>query len=65
MESFKTLISQFPASPKVPDALLEIGRVYKATNKTSSARSTWQRLQRDYPQSDAAQSAKKLLSELH
>lgn len=65
MQAFKTLVSQFPASPKVPDALLETGRVYKATGKTSAARSTWQHLQRDYPQSDAAQSAQKLLAELH
>ncbi|MDE2150249.1 MAG: tol-pal system protein YbgF [Gammaproteobacteria bacterium] len=65
LDSFNALVTNFPVSPKVPDALLETGRVYKDSKRPQQARTVWQQLIQRYPNSDAATSARQLLARPH
>ncbi len=58
---FSKLISDFPASPKVPDAKLDLGRVYYFMGDKVSAKSTLSEVAAG--STDAARLAQKFLSE--
>jgi tol-pal system protein YbgF len=50
-----------PGTSKAADALLKIGMSYQGIRESASARRTWQRLVREYPSSEAATRARRLL----
>lgn len=64
ISSQQKLISQFPASPKVPDALLNVASCQQGLGDTAAARKTLEELVAKYPISNAADLAKKRLSNL-
>jgi tol-pal system protein YbgF len=50
-----------PTSEKVPDALLKIGLCYRNLRDENHARQMWDRVEKDYPQSQSAAKARTLL----
>jgi tol-pal system protein YbgF len=54
-------LDRAPRGPRAPDALLRIGLAYAGLRDQRSARQAFQRLVRDYPESDAAARARELL----
>jgi tol-pal system protein YbgF len=53
-EQFESALSRFPQGSKVPDELLKLGMSAQRLGNKEGARSYFDRLQRDYPKSDAA-----------
>jgi tol-pal system protein YbgF len=53
-EQFEGVVSRFPTGNKSPDALLKAGLSAQQLGKTEIAKSWFSKLQREYPQSDAA-----------
>jgi TolA-binding protein len=62
--AFKALVTHYPASKKVPNALLKMGYIAKWQGHPGKARSTWQQLIARYPKSMAAQVARNSLTNL-
>ena len=58
---FQKVIDVAPSSPKVPDALLKMGLCHRALRDENRARQTWDRVEKDYPKSEAAVKARALL----
>jgi tol-pal system protein YbgF len=61
---FQGLLSNFPTSRKVPDALLKLGYTQAEQNKLPAARATLQQVIARYPDSDAAKLAAERLAKL-
>jgi tol-pal system protein YbgF len=53
-EQFEGVVARFPAGMKAPDALLKLGMTYQKLGQAAQSRASFDRLLRDYPQSDAA-----------
>lgn len=53
-EQFEGVIARFPFGNKVPDALLKLGATYEKLGDEPRSRQALDRLQRDYPRSEAA-----------
>jgi tol-pal system protein YbgF len=62
--AFQGLISNFPSSRKVPDAMLKLGYTQAEQNKLAAARATLQQVVAKYPDSDAAKLATERLARL-
>ena len=60
-QSFQSLIDRFPASPKVPDAMLKIGLINLDQKKTEQGRAMLQRVIKEFPNSKAADVARSKL----
>ena len=60
---FLKLLERAPKGVKAPEALLKAGLCYRALGDAGEARSSWERLIRDYPRSAEAKRAKTLLAE--
>lgn len=63
LDSYTTLVSQFPASPKVPDALFKSGLTQVELKQPELAKANWRRVMREYPNANAAGLAKQRLSQ--
>jgi tol-pal system protein YbgF len=61
LQSFQSLLDRFPASPKVPDALLKVGLIDLELKKTEQGRAVLQRVVREFPNSKAADLARSKL----
>lgn len=58
LDNFNTIVSGFPSSDSVDDALLEIGRYYlDVENNADKAREAFDRVAKQFPQSDGAPGA--------
>jgi tol-pal system protein YbgF len=64
-ETYKSLLKDYPASPKVPDTLLSLARAQIHQNDRDAARSTLDQLLATHPASKAAENGKKLLATLN
>lgn len=66
LQSYRSLLEKFPASPKVPDALLKTGIIQQEQSppKKDQARAAYQRVLKDYPNSQAATLARSRLDQL-
>jgi tol-pal system protein YbgF len=64
VSSFRNLISIAPAYLRVPDAKLSIASCQIELKDTKGARKTLEELIKEYPQSEAAQSAKERILKL-
>jgi tol-pal system protein YbgF len=53
-EQFEGVVARFPAGAKAPDALLKLGMTRQHLGDAAGARSSFDRLAREYPQADAA-----------
>lgn len=53
-EQFEGVIARFPFGNKVPDALLKLGATYEKLGDAPRSQQALDRLQRDYPRSEAA-----------
>jgi tol-pal system protein YbgF len=53
-DQFEGVVARFPAGAKVPDALLKLGISQQKLGNTPKAKECFDRLVRDFPQSDAA-----------
>jgi tol-pal system protein YbgF len=62
--SFQNLISKFSSSPKMPDALLKLGLCQIELKRPADARTSLQRVIREFPSSNAANLAKQKLEQL-
>jgi len=62
--AFQGVMTNWPSSRKVPDALLMLGSTQAKQNKTAAARTTLQQVIARYPDSDAARKATERLAEL-
>jgi tol-pal system protein YbgF len=63
-QSFRTLVTQYPTSKKVPNALLKMGYIAKWQGHANKARTIWEKLVTEYPKSMAAQVARNSLTNL-
>jgi tol-pal system protein YbgF len=61
LAEFQKVAPLVPGSPKVADALLKVGLCQRNLRDQARARQTWQRLLRDFPQSEAAVKARAFL----
>jgi tol-pal system protein YbgF len=61
LAEFQKVVDVTPSSPKVPDALLKMGLCYRSLHDENHARQTWDRVEKDYPKSEAATKARALL----
>jgi tol-pal system protein YbgF len=59
---FKRVVDQWPGERKTPDALYQIGVCYRNLYEPDRARETWRQVVRRFPQSDAAQLARKAMA---
>lgn len=57
-EQFEGVITRFPLGNKVPDALLKLGLSQEKLGNPQKAAQTYQRLQRDFPRSEASRRIK-------
>jgi TolA-binding protein len=64
LEQFQLVISRFPRSRKVPDALLKIGYSNYGLQRWESARGALGRVQADYPDTTAARLAEQRLKRM-
>ena len=64
-DSYQRLLKDFPASPKVPDALLSLARAQIQLEDKDAAQLTLNRLLARHPTSKAAENGKKLLATLN
>jgi tol-pal system protein YbgF len=62
-EQFEGVLARFPAGMKAPDALLKLGMCHQKLGHVAQARACFDRLVRDYPQSDAARHTPALTAE--
>jgi tol-pal system protein YbgF len=62
-QSFKILLDQYPADPKVPDALYKLGRVQFIKGNRQSSQEYLDEVIREYPSHAAAQLARQFLLE--
>lgn len=53
-EQFEGVAARFPLGNKVPDALYKLGLTYKKLGLEPKAKTAFEKLQKDYPRSDAA-----------
>ncbi|MDR2679039.1 MAG: tol-pal system protein YbgF [Zoogloeaceae bacterium] len=60
----ETVLSRWPSSPRVPDAMLAIADCQRDKGNTTAARSTLNALANQYPKSQAAVKAKERLAQL-
>jgi tol-pal system protein YbgF len=63
LDSYTALIAQFPASPKVPDAIFKSGLAQLELKQTAEAKANWRRVMKDYPNSNAAGLARQRLAQ--
>jgi tol-pal system protein YbgF len=63
-KEFKTLLDNYAASNKVPDAMLKLGFTYYELGEWQSARQILTRLRNDHPDSTAARLAKERLQRM-
>jgi tol-pal system protein YbgF len=61
LAEFQKVLDIAPNSPKVPDALLMMGLCHRNMHDENRARQTWDRVEKDYPKSEAAAKARALL----
>jgi tol-pal system protein YbgF len=61
LAEFQKVAPLVPGSAKVADALLKVGLCQRNLRDEARARQTWQRLLRDFPQSEAAVKARAFL----
>ena len=61
INSFRTLVSTLPDSPKAPEALLAIANCQAELKDTKAARKTIEELVKAYPKSEAAQAGRERL----
>ena len=64
MKSFQDVLSKFPKSNKIPDAMLKIGYVQEKQGKKQDAVATFQDLLKKYPKSKPATLARQKLQTL-
>lgn len=62
--SFQSLVQNFSGSPKMAEALYKLGLCQAELKKTAEAKGSLQRLLREFPNTNAANLAKKKLDEL-
>ena len=62
-QNFKLLLDQYPADPKVPDALYKLGRVQFIKGNRQRSREYLDEVIREYPSHAAAQLARQFLLE--
>lgn len=62
--SFSTGFSKFPTGAKAPSNLLKMGSAFKQMGKVDHAKSSWRKLEVDFPDSPEADKAKKELEKL-
>jgi tol-pal system protein YbgF len=53
-DQFEGVLARFPAGAKVPDALLKLGMAQQRLGNSGKAKECFDRLAREFPQSDAA-----------
>ena len=63
IQSFQTVSDRFPKSPKAPDALLDLAIAQAESKHREQSRATLQRLVKDYPNSNAAGTARQRLAQ--
>ncbi|MES2885601.1 MAG: tol-pal system protein YbgF [Pseudomonadota bacterium] len=63
LDSYTALVTRFPASPKVPDALFKSGLTQVELQQTDQAKASWRRVMKDYPNSNAAGLARQRLTQ--
>lgn len=63
LDSYTALITRFPASPKVPDALFKSGLTQVELQQVDQAKASWRRVIKDYPNSNAAGLARQRLTQ--
>ncbi len=63
--AFGQAVKGFPTGERTPDALLKMGVAFQDIGKDNLAKTTWEKLTRDFPDSGAAASAKKRLEGLN
>lgn len=64
LEAFRSLLNQFPASPKVPDAMLKIGLAQIELKRPDDARGILEKLVAEHGNSNAARLARQRLEQL-
>ncbi|MGH8630696.1 MAG: tetratricopeptide repeat protein, partial [Burkholderiales bacterium] len=64
IEAQRKLLSAYPNSPKVPDALLNLGSAELGLGDPAAARKTWDELIAKHPSTEAAEKARQRLSRL-
>lgn len=64
LNAYRSVLEKFPASPKVPDALLKTGIIQQDAGKNEQARMAFARVLKEFPNSSAAALAKKRLAQL-
>ena len=62
--AFGNGIKNFPQGEKAPDSLLKMGVAFEQIGKPELAKTTWEKLTREYPRSRSAEGAKKRLENL-
>ena len=61
LREFEDLLAAVPNGAKTAEALLKVGLCYRGLGDEASARRAWERLAREYPDSDATRQARALL----
>jgi len=61
---FSTVVSDFPKSPKRSDALFQVGLINEKLGYLKSAKKSYRKLLKEYPNSSPANLASKRLQEL-
>jgi TolA-binding protein len=64
LQTFGTMLSQYPNSAKAPAAQFKIGECYEKLNIPSSAREAYKRVIADYPSSEYKDRAESKLNAL-
>jgi tol-pal system protein YbgF len=64
VDSFERLIQGFPQHPKAPESLLSLASCYIELKNVSGSRAALERLVKDYPDSEAAVTARERLARL-
>lgn len=63
-QAVQSLLSRFPASPKVPDATFKLGLIQLEQNKKAEGKATLQKVIQNYPNSSAANQARTRLAQI-
>jgi tol-pal system protein YbgF len=64
VSQYTKAIEAAPGGPKTPEALLKVGLAHRALRREDLAREAWSQLVRDFPESEAAQRARRELARL-
>jgi tol-pal system protein YbgF len=64
VDAQRKLMASYPSSPKVPDALLNMGSAELGLGDPAAARKTWEELVSKHPNSEAADKARQRLARL-